>query len=181
MSLTKVHAGNNVPHDINVIIEIPQNSDPVKYEVDEATGTLVVNRFMGTGMRYPCNYGYLPHSLGEDGDPVDVLVVAPAKLLSGCVVSCRPIGMLEMSDEAGRDAKVLAVPTDGLTPLYQNVSTFRDMPGLIVQQIRHFFEHYKDLEPGKWVKVEGWLGPEEAKAEILKGIARFKNSNHGEC
>ena len=179
MSLMKVNAGKNVPNDINVIIEIPEYSDPVKYEVDEETGTLFVNRFMGTAMQYPCNYGYLPNSLGEDGDPVDVLVVAPAKLLSGCVVSCRPIGMLEMIDESGRDAKILAVPTDALTVLYEKVTSFRDIPGLKVQQIRHFFEHYKDLEPGKWVKVEGWVGPEEAKQEILRGIERHDNRCHG--
>jgi inorganic pyrophosphatase len=173
MALMQVSSGRHIPHDINVIIEIPAYSDPVKYEIDKATGALFVDRFMGTAMQYPCNYGYLPHSLSEDGDPVDVLVIAPWRLISGSVVRCRPIGMLQMTDEAGIDTKILAVPIDKLTPLYKTVSSFRDLPESQLAQIAHFFEHYKDLEPGKWVKVEGWLGPEEAKEEIIASIERY--------
>jgi inorganic pyrophosphatase len=178
MALMDVSPGKNAPGDINVIIEIPAYSDPVKYEVDKDTGALFVDRFMGTAMQYPCNYGYLPHSVGEDGDPLDVLVISPAKLLSRSVVRCRPIGLLKMIDESGGDAKILAVPIDKLTPLYANVASFRDIPGLQVQQIAHFFEHYKDLEPGKWVKIEGWYGPEEAKQEITASIERYNNAKH---
>ncbi len=176
MALMRVSSGTRVPHDINVIIEIPAYSDPVKYEVDKETGALFVDRFMGTAMQYPCNYGYVPHTLSEDGDPVDVLVIAPWKLISGSVVRCRPIGMLQMTDEAGIDAKVLAVPMDKLTPLYRNVDSFRDIPEAQLAQIAHFFEHYKDLEPGKWVKVENWLGTEEAKQEIASGIERYNRA-----
>lgn len=176
MALMRVSSGNNVPHDINVIIEIPAYSDPVKYEVDKETGALFVDRFMGTAMQYPCNYGYIPHTLSEDGDPVDVLVIAPSKLISGSVVRCRPIGMLQMTDESGIDAKVLAVPGDKLTPLYQSVTSFRDIPEAQLSQIAHFFEHYKDLEPGKWVKVDSWLGTEEAKQEITNGIVRYNEA-----
>lgn len=176
MTLMKVPSGKNIPHDINVIIEIPAYSDPVKYEVDKETGALFVDRFMGTAMQYPCNYGYVPHSLSEDGDPVDVLVIAPWRLIPSSVVRCRPIGMLQMTDEAGVDTKILAVPIDKLTPLYNTVSTFRDVPESQLAQLAHFFEHYKDLEPGKWVKVEGWLGPEEAKAEIIASIERYNQA-----
>lgn len=174
MALMDISSGKNVPHDINVIIEIPAYSDPVKYEVDKDTGVLFVDRFMGTAMQYPCNYGYLPHSLSEDGDPCDVMVLAPAKLLSRSVVRCRPIGVLKMIDESGSDAKILAVPVDNLTPLYSRVSSFRDIPELHLAQIAHFFEHYKDLEPGKWVKIEGWFDVEEAKREIMASLERGK-------
>lgn len=176
MPLMKVSSGKNVPSDINVIIEIPAYSDPVKYEVDKETGALFVDRFMGTAMQYPCNYGYVPHSLSEDGDPVDVLVISPARLLSGSVVRCRPIGLLRMTDESGADAKILAVPADKLTPLYGKVQCFRDIPELQLAQISHFFEHYKDLEPGKWVRVEGWFGAEEAKQEIVDSIERYNHA-----
>lgn len=178
MALMDVSSGKNTPNEINVIIEIPAYSDPVKYEVDKETGALFVDRFMGTAMQYPCNYGYVPHSLGDDGDPLDVLVISPAKLLSRSVVRCRPIGLLKMIDESGGDAKVLAVPIDKLTPLYAQVSSVRDIPGPQIQQIAHFFEHYKDLEPGKWVKIEGWHGPEEAKQEIAASIRRYDNAKH---
>ena len=176
MALMQVSSGVNVPHDINVIIEIPAYSDPVKYEIDKETGALFVDRFMGTAMQYPCNYGYVPHTLSEDGDPVDVLVISPWRLISGSVVRCRPIGVLQMIDESGVDAKVLAVPIDKLTPLYRSVASFRDIPEAQLSQIAHFFEHYKDLEPGKWVKVEGWLGPEEAKQEILDSLRRYEQA-----
>ncbi len=173
MNLDRVGPGRDVPNDVNVIIEIPMNADPIKYEVDKETGAMFVDRFMSTSMRYPCNYGYVPHTLSGDGDPVDVLVLSPAPLISGVVVRCRPIGMLKMSDEAGEDTKVLAVPIDKLSSLYRQVETIRDLPELVTAQISHFFEHYKDLEPGKWVKLLGWVGPEEAKAEILAGIRSY--------
>ncbi len=174
MPLNLVTPGQDVPNNVNVIIEIPMRSDPVKYEVDKDTGAVFVDRFMGTAMHYPCNYGYVPHSLGEDGDPVDVLVATPYPLISGAVIRCRPVGMLNMTDDSGPDAKILAVPIDSLTDLYRGVASFRDLPGSVLAQIAHFFEHYKDLEAGKWVKVEGWLGPKEAKAEILASIARYQ-------
>ncbi|WAK01617.1 inorganic diphosphatase [Methylobacter sp. YRD-M1] len=174
MSLMSVSSGKDLPNDINVVIEIPAFSDPVKYEVDKETGALMVDRFMGTSMQYPTNYGYVPHSLSDDGDPVDVLVITPAPLLSGCVVRCRPIGVLKMTDEAGADAKVLAVPVQKLTPFYNRVNTYEDIPESKLAKIAHFFEHYKDLEPGKWVKIEGWFGLEEAREEIMSSIERYK-------
>jgi len=176
MTFDKLSSGRDLPNDINVIIEIPSHGDPVKYEVDKHSGFMAVDRFMGTAMHYPCNYGYVPHTLSDDGDPVDVLVVTPVRLISGSFIRCRPIGMLKMDDEAGADAKVLAVPVDKLTRLYSNVVSFRDMPENLLDQITHFFEHYKDLEPGKWVKVQGWAGVEEAKQEILDSVERFKTA-----
>jgi len=175
MSLNKVAAGSNVPNDINVIIEIPANSDPVKYEVDKETGAMFVDRFMGTAMYYPCNYGYIPNTIAGDGDPADVLVVTPHPLISGSVIRVRPIGMLAMTDEAGEDAKILAVPVDELSRLYRNINTVRDMDEPLLDSIAHFFQHYKDLESGKWVKIDGWLGAEEAKKEILASVERFNN------
>ena len=156
MNLDRVTSGKNLPDDINVIIEIPSHSDPVKYEVDKETGAMFVDRFMNTAMHYPCNYGYVPHTLSEDGDPVDVLVVTPVPLISGSVIRCRPLGLLRMTDEAGPDSKILAVPIDKLCSLYRQMQKPEDMPPLLLAQIAHFFEHYKDLEPNKWVKVEGW-------------------------
>lgn len=176
MSLEKVGPGRDVPHDINVIIEIPAHSDPVKYEVDKDSGALFVDRFMSTAMFYPCNYGYVPHTLSEDGDPVDVLVVTPLPLISSAVIRCRPLGMLKMSDEKGIDAKVIAVPADKLTPLYKGCQGLDDLPQPLLAQIAHFFEHYKDLEAGKWVKVEGWVGVEEAKAEISASVKRYQET-----
>jgi inorganic pyrophosphatase len=176
MNLDRVTSGKDVPHDINVIIEIPSHSDPVKYEVDKETGAMFVDRFMNTAMHYPCNYGYIPHTLSEDGDPVDVLVVTPVPLISGSVIRCRPIGMLRMTDEAGPDAKLLAVPIDKLCTLYRQVQKAEDMPAQLIAQIAHFFQHYKDLEPNKWVKVEGWADGNAAKAEILAGMERYQNA-----
>ena len=176
MNLDRVGSGRDVPNDINVIIEIPMNADPIKYEVDKATGALFVDRFMSTAMHYPCNYGYVPHTLSPDGDPVDVLVLSPVPLISGVVVRCRPVGMLKMEDEAGDDAKLIAVPLESLTGLYREIATARDLPETVLAQIAHFFEHYKDLEPGKWVKVHGWDGPEAAKAELMDGVKRYKNA-----
>lgn len=177
MSLDKVSPGRDLPNDFNVIIEIPMRGEPIKYEVDKETGAVFVDRFMSTAMHYPCNYGYIPHTLSEDGDPVDVLVLSPVATTTGVVVRCRPIGMLKMRDEAGIDAKLLAVPVDKLSNLYRDVASPRDLPEIMLSQISHFFEHYKDLEPGKWVKVENWLGPEEAKAEILSSVERYQKAS----
>jgi inorganic pyrophosphatase len=176
MNLDRVSTGNDVPNDVNVIIEIPAHSDPVKYEVDKATGAMFVDRFMNTAMHYPCNYGYIPHTLSEDGDPVDVLVVTPVPLISGSVIRCRPVGMLRMTDESGPDAKLLAVPIDKLCTLFRKVQTAGEMAPQLLAQISHFFEHYKDLEPNKWVKVEGWVGPDEARAEIIAGVERYRDA-----
>lgn len=174
MGLNQVNSGKNVPNEVNVIIEIPMNSGPVKYEVDKSSGVLRVDRFMTSAMYYPTNYGYVPHTLSLDGDPVDVLVVAPVPLLSGSVIACRPIGMLEMTDESGQDAKILAVPTLKLTKLYQDIETVDDLPIQLKQSIEHFFHHYKDLEEGKWVKINGWKGIDAAFAEINDSIKRYQ-------
>lgn len=174
MSINDIPAGKNIPDEINVVIEIPANSDPVKYEVDKDTGALMVDRFMATPMFYPCNYGYIPNTLSEDGDPLDVLVVTPYPLINGSVIKCRPVGVLKMEDESGIDAKLMAVPVDKLSALYQHVQEATDLPALLLQQIEHFFEHYKDLEKGKWVKVQGWANAAEAKAEIEKAVAAVK-------
>jgi len=176
MSLMQVTTGKSIPNEINVIIEIPAYAEPVKYEVDKDSGALFVDRFMGTAMQYPCNYGYVPHTLSDDGDPVDVLVICPNPLLSGSVIACRPIGVLKMTDESGEDAKILAVPVDKLTPLYKKISSFRDVDDAKLAKISHFFEHYKDLEAGKWVRIDGWYGEDEAKKEIVDSIARYENT-----
>ena len=174
MNLDRVDSGRDLGNDFNVIIEIPMNADPIKYEIDKATGALFVDRFVSTAMHYPCNYGYVPNTLSDDGDPVDVLVITPFALMPGVVVRCRAIGLLNMTDEAGGDTKLLAVPIDKLTPIYRSIQTARDLPEVTLSQISHFFAHYKDLEPGKWVKVEGWGSPEEAKREIVEGVKRYK-------
>jgi len=174
---TKVKAGKDIPNDINVIIEIPAHSEPVKYEVDKETGILFVDRFMASTMRYPCDYGYIPNTLADDGDPVDVLVISPLPLLSSSVIQVRPIGLLRMTDESGLDAKILAVPINKLTKIYQDIQKPEDLFPLILEQITHFFKHYKDLEEDKWVKIEGWEGPESAKKEILQGVERYKDSD----
>ena len=173
MNLDRVPSGRDLPNDFNVIIEIPMNGDPIKYELDKETGAMFVDRFMSTAMHYPCNYGYIPHTLSDDGDPVDVLVLTPVPLISGVVVRCRPVGVLKMADEAGSDAKLLAVPVDKLCGIYRNIQEPADLPELSLRTIAHFFEHYKDLEPNKWVKVQGWEGPEAAKAEIMAGVANY--------
>ena len=174
MSLNNVSAGRDVPNDFNVVIEIPMNGDPVKYEVDKESGAIFVDRFMGTAMHYPCNYGYVPNTLSADGDPCDVLVITPFPLPPGVVVRCRVLGVLKMTDEAGGDAKVLAVPVEKVLPLYANLKSIQDVPELTLRQIQHFFEHYKDLEKGKWVKVDGWEGPDAAKEEILSSVKAFE-------
>ena len=173
MSLHNVNPGPKAPDEFNVIIEIPMNADPIKYEVDEDTGALFVDRFMATSMHYPCNYGYIPKTLADDGDPVDVLVITPVPLIPGVVVTCRPLGMLRMQDEAGGDNKLLAVPIDKILSVYTQWQSFDDLNPLRLKTIQHFFEHYKDLEPGKWVKVIGWTGPEFAREEVRTGIAAW--------
>jgi len=176
MNLDRVSSGRNVPNEINVIIEIPSHSDPVKYELDKETGAMFVDRFMSTAMHYPCNYGYVPHTLSKDGDPLDVLVLSPVPLISGSVIACRPVGVLLMADEAGDDAKVLSVPIDKLSKTYCKVDSYRDLPEDLLNQIAHFFEHYKDLDEGKWVRIEGWGGVDEAKREILDSIKLFQDA-----
>jgi inorganic pyrophosphatase len=173
MSLDNVTPGKKVPDSFNVIIEIPMNADPIKYEVDKETGAIFVDRFMSTAMHYPTNYGYVPKTLSGDGDPVDVLVITPVPLIPGVVVPCRAIGILKMTDEAGEDGKVLAVPTDKILSLYSRWKKPEDLNPMRLKAIEHFFEHYKDLEPGKWVKVQGWEGVEAAHKEILDGIAAY--------
>ncbi|MEO5607716.1 MAG: inorganic diphosphatase [Polaromonas sp.] len=176
MSFDKVSPGKNIPESFNVIIEIPMNADPVKYEVDKESGAIFVDRFMSTAMHYPCNYGYVPQTLSGDGDPVDVLVITPVPLIPGVVVTCRAIGILKMTDEAGEDGKVLAVPIDKILSIYGHWQKPEDMNPLRLKTIAHFFEHYKDLEAGKWVKVQGWEGPEAARKEITDGIANYANA-----
>jgi inorganic pyrophosphatase len=175
MSFERVPAGKDLPNDFNVVIEIPMHGEPIKFEVDKESGAVFVDRFMSTSMHYPCNYGYIPHTLADDGDPVDVLVLSPVPLITGVVVRCRAVGMLKMTDDAGGDSKLLAVPIDKLTPIYRNVQSFRDLAPLTIDQIQHFFQHYKDLEPGKWVKVIGWVEADEAKAEIMDGVKRYND------
>lgn len=168
MALKNIHAGRLLPDDCNVVIEIPMLAPAIKYEVDKKTGELFVDRFMSTAMHYPCNYGYMPRTLCGDGDPLDMLVLAPVPLLSGTVVRCRPVAMLRMEDENGEDAKVLAVPVAAICRLYDAVETLEDIPPAQLQQIEHFFQHYKDLEPGKFVRLLGWSGVDDARAEVLR-------------
>lgn len=174
MDLSKIAPGKDAPEDIYVVIEIPANSTPVKYEVDKDSSALFVDRFMATPMFYPANYGFIPNTLADDGDPLDVLVVTPYPVVPGSVIRCRPVGVLNMTDEAGGDAKLVAVPHDKLSKLYTHVKEATDLPALLLEQIKHFFENYKTLEAGKWVKVEGWADAAAAKAEIVKSIAAYK-------
>ena len=176
MSLNDVPAGKNLPDEVNVIIEIPAYSSPVKYEVDKDTGALFVDRFMATCMQYPANYGYVNKTLSDDGDPVDVLVMSPHPLIAGSVIKCRPVGVLNMTDESGQDAKVIAVPVDKLSSIYTDVKNIEDVPALLKSQIEHFFSHYKDLEKGKWVKIEGWADVDAAKAEITSSVERYNKT-----
>lgn len=173
MPIERLSPGENAPDEFNVVVEIPMNSDPIKYEVDEESGALFVDRFMSTSMQYPTNYGYVPQTLSGDGDPVDVLVITPVPLIPGVVVTCRPIGMLLMDDEAGEDNKVLAVPINRVLSLYTRWQKPEDLSPARTQTIAHFFEHYKDLEPTKWVKVHGWTGPDAARKEVSDGIANY--------
>lgn len=174
MGLEGLTSGKQLPDDINVVIEIPSNSNPIKYEIDKDSGMVMVDRFIGTSMVYPCEYGFVPHTLSEDGDPVDVLVVSPYTLAPGSVIRCRPVGMLQMTDESGQDAKILAVPVDKLTPRYKHVETPDDLGKDLLNKIEHFFKHYKDLESGKWVRIDGWKGVESARSEIMASVKRYE-------
>ncbi|MGB5630060.1 MAG: inorganic diphosphatase [Woeseiaceae bacterium] len=174
MRIDAIAIGENPPEDINVIIEVPLGGQPIKYELDKEAGTLVVDRFLYTAMSYPGNYGFVPHTLSEDGDPIDVLVVNTRELVPGCVINVRPVGVLIMEDNAGQDEKVIAVPSHALTKRYDHVLTITDLPEITRQQIEHFFEHYKDLEPGKWVKIGDWHGAEDAKQLIVEAIERAR-------
>ncbi|NKB47501.1 MAG: inorganic diphosphatase [Legionellales bacterium] len=172
MNLAQITVGQNPPNDINVVIEIPAHSGPVKYEVDKASGSLMVDRFMATAMYYPANYGFIPNTLAEDNDPVDVLVLTPVPLINNSVIRCRPVGMLQMTDESGPDSKILAVPITKLSQLYAQVQSPDDLPTDLLHSIEHFFTHYKDLETDKWVKIGGWQSSEAAKVEIIQSIER---------
>jgi inorganic pyrophosphatase len=174
MILSAVTLGKNVPEDVNVIIEVPIGGEPIKYEMDKESGALVVDRFLYTSMRYPGNYGFIPHTLSGDGDPCDVIVANTRALMPGSVISCRLVGVLMMEDEAGADEKLLAVPSSWLTQRYETVRNYTDLPEITLKQIEHFFSSYKDLEPGKWVKVLGWESAERARALVLEGIERAK-------
>jgi inorganic pyrophosphatase len=172
MRIDAIAIGKNPPHDVNVIVEVPVGGQPIKYEMDKEAGTLVVDRFLYTPMSYPGNYGFVPHTLSEDGDPIDVLIANTRPLVPGCVINVRPIGVLIMEDNAGHDEKVIAVPSPKLTKRYENVHEFSDLPEITLQQIQHFFEHYKDLEPGKWVKIGDWMGAADARRLITEAIDR---------
>lgn len=174
MSFDSLSPGKDVPEEVNVIIEIPAYSNPVKYEIDKESGTLMVDRFMASPMFYPCNYGYIPHTLSEDGDPIDVLVETPHPLVHGSVIACRPVGVLNMKDEAGPDAKLIAVPIRKLTSIYDDINDVDDLPELLKAQISHFFTRYKELEKGKWVEIDGWSNAADAKQQIIESIERAK-------
>jgi len=174
MDLSQIPAGRNPPKDVNVLIEIPAGGLPVKYEMDKASGALFVDRFLHTAMFYPGNYGFIPHTLSEDGDPIDVLVISSVPVIPGAVVRCRPVGVLVMQDQAGPDEKIVAVPTDDLHPFHTNVRSYRDLPDILIKQIEHFFQHYKDLEESKWTKLGDWGGAEEAERLIEAAILRAK-------
>ena len=177
MALHDISPGPNVPYEIHVIVEIPMDSDPIKYEVDKASGAIFVDRILSTPMRYPCNYGYMPQTLCGDGDPVDVLIVMPIALIPGSVIACRPVGVMAMTDEHGEDAKIIAVPVSDVFPAYHNIRSVFEVPETTRSRIQHFFEHYKDLEKGKWVRMGEWLDTEAAHEEINRSIAAYRASN----
>src|SRR5450755_2424472 len=172
MRLDAIPIGKDPPHDVNVVIEVPVGGEPIKYEMDKASGTLFVDRFLYTPMVYPGNYGFVPHTLSADGDPIDVLVCNTRAIIPGAVMNCRPVGVLVMEDNAGGDEKIIAVPSAKLTRRYEKVADYKDLPEITLQQIEHFFAHYKDLEPGKWVKIDHWGGLDEARQLIVAAIAR---------
>ncbi len=176
MRLDAVPAGNHPPEDINVIVEVPVGGEPIKYEMDKASGTLFVDRFLYTPMRYPGNYGFVPHTLSADGDPIDVLVCNTRAIVPGAVINCRPVGVLVMEDDGGGDEKVIAVPSLKLTRRYERVRNYTDLPDITLQQIQHFFEHYKDLEPGKWVKIHHWGDADEARRLIVEAMERARGA-----
>lgn len=175
MDINKIPAGNNVPDEINVLIEVPLRSDPIKYEFDKESGAIFVDRYLYTSMFYPCNYGFVPNTLYDDGDPIDVLVVGRMPLVPGCIVECRPIGVLELTDDGGQDEKILAVPIPRISQLYDKVLNYTDMQEIELQRIEHFFEHYKDLEPNKWARVGEWRDAKEAKDIVLRSIQMYKD------
>lgn len=170
MRIEAIPIGNNPPHDINVIVEVPIGGEPVKYEMDKDSGAMFVDRILYTSMRYPGNYGFVPHTLSDDGDPIDVLIANQRPLIPGAVINCKPVGVLLMKDEAGMDEKIIAVPSDGVSAMFEKVNSLEDLPQIRLDQIAHFFERYKDLEEGKWVKVEGWGNAEKARSMIEKSI-----------
>lgn len=174
MDLALVPAGRDPPRDVNAVIEIPLGGVPVKYEFDKVSGAIFVDRFLHTAMFYPGNYGFIPHTLSEDGDPCDILVMAQLPVVPGAMIRCRPVGALLMEDEAGRDEKLVAVPVDDLYPFYTGVSSYQDLPTVMLEQIAHFFQHYKDLEKGKWVTIVRWVDTEEAERLVMEGIERAK-------
>ena len=174
MRIEAISIGDNPPDDVNVIVEVPVGGQPIKYEMDKEAGTLVVDRFLYTPMTYPGNYGFVPHTLSDDGDPIDVLVCNTRPLIPGCVINVRPVGVMLMEDNSGQDEKVIAVPSAHLTKRYEKVRNYSDLPDITLQQIQHFFEHYKDLEPGKWVKIGDWRGSEEARRLIVEAIERAR-------
>ena len=174
VQLDAIPVGNDAPNDVNVVIEVPVGGEPIKYEMDKASGALVVDRFLYTSMRYPGNYGFVPHTLSDDGDPIDVLVASTRAITPGAIINCRPIGVLIMKDEAGQDEKVVAVPSSKLTRRYENVQDYTDLPQITLDQIGHFFEHYKDLESGKWVEEDRWGDAAEAKQMIREAMERYK-------
>jgi inorganic pyrophosphatase len=176
MDVSKIPTGNNPPWDINVIVEIPLGGVPVKYELDKASGAMFVNRFLHTAMYYPGNYGFIPGTLADDGDPCDVVIVVPTAVVPGAVVRCRPIGALMMRDEAGGDEKIIAVPVDSLHPFYSEIASYRQLPSILQEQIQHFFRHYKDLERGKWVEFVRWAEAEESCELIRKGMAAHEEA-----
>ena len=176
MNINEISIGKNPPHEVNVIIEVPIGGEPIKYELDKDAGTLVVDRILYTSMRYPGNYGFIPHTLSEDGDPCDVLIANTRAIVPGAVMSVRPVGVMLMEDEAGGDEKIVAVPGPKITQRYDRIQSYTDMPEITMKQIEHFFEHYKDLEPGKWVKLLGWGGLDEAHQLIIEAIARAKQT-----
>lgn len=177
MDINKIPVGKNAPHDCNVLIEVPIGSSPVKYELDKDSGALFVDRFLHTAMHYPCNYGFIPHTLSDDGDPIDVMIVSRRPILPGAVVAARPIGVLVMEDEKGEDEKILAVPSDRLHPYYKDIKRYDELPEILLEQITHFFEHYKDLEKDKWVKVKHWGDDVEARRMIEDSIARANRTS----
>ena len=172
MDLSALPIGKNPPYEVNVVVEVPVGGEPIKYEMHKASGALMVDRFLYTSMRYPGNYGFIPHTLSDDGDPIDVVIANQRGLLPGSVIAVRPVGVLRMQDEAGGDEKILAVPIPKLTQRYEHVHNYTDLPDITVRQVQHFFEHYKDLEPGKWVKALGWGDAAEARDMISAAIAR---------
>src|SRR5689334_15929540 len=176
MRLDAISIGRNPPQEVNVVVEVPVGGEPIKYEMDKKAGTLVVDRFLYTAMRYPGNYGFIPHTLSDDGDPCDVLIANQRGIIPGAIIAVRPVGVLKMQDEAGGDEKIIAVPVPRLTRRYESVQSYRDLPEITCAQIQHFFEHYKDLETGKWVKVLGWGDADEARALVVAAIDRAKGA-----